>query len=96
MGKRKKTIGEAVVVGATLAGAALGAAAVLLSDKKNQKKIKKTVDEISSEAVELGKNVKKKMDEFVNPPVAKKNTKKTKPKSAEPTPTKVYTPKKKT
>ncbi len=100
MGKKKNTLGEAVVVGATLAGAALGAAAVMLSDKKNQKKIKKTVDDISSDAVELGKTVKKKVEEYVGTaskksekPKAKKST--TKSKTAGPTPTKVYTPRKK-
>lgn len=99
MGKKKKTIGEAVVVGATIAGAALGAAAVMLSDKKNQKKIKKTVDEISKEALELGKNVKKKVEEYVNTkpaksekPKSKKPVKKT--KAADPAPAKVYTKKK--
>lgn len=60
MKKKDKSLGDAVVVGSALAGAALGAAAVMLSDKKNQEKIKKTVDGISQEAVALGKNIKKK------------------------------------
>lgn len=100
MGKKKKTIGEAVVVGATLAGAALGAAAVMLSDKKNQKKIKKTVDDISSEAVELGKTVKKKVEQYINTASdeQKSKVKKATPKKtqkSESAPTKVYTPRKK-
>lgn len=100
MAKRKKTIGEAVVVGATLAGAALGAAAVMLSDKKNQKKIKKTVDDLSNEAVELGKTVKKKVEEYINtPPVKeekpKKNKSTSKAKSSDTKPAKVYTPRSK-
>lgn len=66
MKKKNKSFGEVIAVGSALAGAALGAAAVLLSDKKNQDKIKKTVDDISSEAVKIGKSVKKKVDEFSN------------------------------
>lgn len=62
--KKNKSFGERVAVGSALAGAALGAAAVVLSDKKNQQKIKKTIDEISHNAVEIGKNIKKKADEF--------------------------------
>lgn len=64
MNKKKNSLGDALVVGTALAGAALGAAAVMLSDKKNQEKIKKTVDGISDEAVKLGKNIKKKADEM--------------------------------
>jgi len=64
MGKNKKSFGEAVAVGSALAGAALGAAAVFLSDKKNQEKIKKTVDDVSEEAVKIGKTVKKKVEEM--------------------------------
>lgn len=101
MGKNKKTIGEAVVVGATLAGAALGAAAVMLSDKKNQKKIKKTVDDISNEAVKLSKTVKNKVEKYINTatdkstkPEPKKETP-NKGNKTEPVPTKVYTPRKK-
>lgn len=64
MKKKNKSFGEAVAVGSALAGAALGAAAVLLSDKKNQEKLRKTIDEFSHEAVVLGKSVKKKVNEF--------------------------------
>jgi len=64
MKKKNKSIGQAVAVGSALAGAALGAAAVILSDKKNQEKIKKTIDEISHDAVKMGKNIKRKADEF--------------------------------
>lgn len=99
MKKKNKTLGEALVVGSAIAGAALGAAAVFLSDKKNQDKIKKTVDEVSDEAVKIGKSVKKKVEELTNskPEIVKKATtvkkvvKKEVPKSAE----KVYTPKSK-
>lgn len=73
MAKKKRSIGEAVAVGSALAGAALGAAAVILSDKKNQKKIKKTIDGISHDAVVLGKNIKKRAVEFKT--TAKKNEK---------------------
>lgn len=64
--KKNKSIGEVVAVGSAIAGAALGAAAVMLSDEKNQKKIKKTIDGISQDAVALGKNIKKRADEFKN------------------------------
>lgn len=64
MKKKNKSFGEAVAVGSALAGAALGAAAVMFSDKKNQEKIKKTIDGISREAVVIGKNIKKKAAEF--------------------------------
>ena len=70
MKKKSRSFGGAVAGGAAIAGAALGAAAVILSDKKNQEKIKKTIDGISREAVVIGKNIKKKAEEF------KKNTKK--------------------
>ena len=76
MKKRKKSFGQAVAAGSALAGAALGAAAVILSDKKNQEKIKKTVDDISREAVVIGKKIKKKADEFT------KKNKKNKTKKA--------------
>lgn len=62
MGKKKKSFGEVAVGGAAIAGAALGAAAVFLSDKKNQQKIKKTVDTISDEAVKIGKSLKAKAE----------------------------------
>jgi ribulose kinase len=64
MKKKNKSLGEAVAVGSALVGAALGAAAVLLSDKKNQEKLKKTIDEFSEDAATLGKTVKKKVEEF--------------------------------
>jgi len=94
--KNKKSLGEAVAVGSALAGAALGAAAVLLSDKKNQEKIKKTIDEFSRDASKLGKTVKEKVEEFKKAskkeekkPVKKiKVVKKTAPKSTG----KIYTP----
>lgn len=72
---KNKTLGEAVVVGAAITGAAIGAAAVILSDKKNQKKIQKTVDEISHDAVKLGKNIKKRAEEFKKTVQDKKNAK---------------------
>ena len=72
MKKKNKSFGQAVAAGSALAGAALGAAAVILSDKKNQAKIKKTVDDISHEAIVIGKRIKKKADEFT------KNSKKKK------------------
>lgn len=62
MSKNKKTIGGVLAAGAALTGAALGAAAVMLSDKKNQAKIKNTIDEISHDAVELGKSIKNKAE----------------------------------
>lgn len=95
MNKKKSSIGEALVVGSAIAGAALGAAAVFLSDKKNQEKIKKTVDDVSDEAIKIGKNVKKKVDEIT------KNTKKEVKKEKKriiveaTTPSRVYAPKKK-
>lgn len=100
MQKKKKSFGEAIAVGSAIAGAALGAAAVLLSDKKNQDKIKKTVDELSDEAVKIGKNVKKRVEEFTNSPAkpAKEEVKKavkTVKKAVDTTPAKIYTPRKK-
>ncbi len=71
--KKNKTFGEAVAVGSALAGAALGAAAVMLSDKKNQAKIKKTVDGMSKDAMKMGKNIKNEAEKFM------KSTKKEKP-----------------
>jgi len=92
-------MGEAVAVGSAIAGAALGAAAVYLSDKKNQEKIKKTIDEVSDEAVKIGKNIRKKAEEYKI--ISKKDEKKVKKtvivarKSTKKTTTpKVYTPKK--
>lgn len=64
MKKKKKSFGEAVAVGSAIAGAALGAAAVYLSDKKNQEKLKKTIDEVTEETVKIGKSIKKKADEL--------------------------------
>lgn len=64
MKKNTKSFGGAVAAGSALAGAALGAAAVVLSDKKNQQKIKRTIDDISHDAVQLGKDIKKKADTF--------------------------------
>ncbi|MDO8269091.1 MAG: hypothetical protein Q7T54_00265 [Candidatus Levybacteria bacterium] len=100
MNKKNKSFGEAIAVGSALAGAALGAAAVLLSDKKNQDKIKKTVDDLSDEAVKIGKSVKKKVEEFTNTEAkpAKKEVKKAVKivkKAVDPTPAKIYTPRKK-
>ncbi len=93
--KNKKSLGEAVAVGSALAGAALGAAAVLLSDKKNQEKIKKTIDEFSRDASKLGKTVKKKVEEFKKTTKNERKAvkkikvvKKTAPKSSG----KIYTP----
>lgn len=77
--KKNKSFGQAVAAGSALAGAALGAAAVILSDKKNQAKIKKTVDDISHEAVVIGKKIKKKADEFNKKNKKKKNEKVVKP-----------------
>lgn len=95
MKKNKKSLGEAVAVGSALAGAALGAAAVLLSDKKNQEKIKKTIDEFSRDASKLGKTVKKKVEEFKKTTKNERKAvkkikvvKKTAPKSSG----KIYTP----
>ncbi|OIP57723.1 MAG: hypothetical protein COX79_00725 [Candidatus Levybacteria bacterium CG_4_10_14_0_2_um_filter_36_16] len=70
MRKKNKSLGGVIAAGSALAGAALGAAAVILSDKKNQEKIKKTVDDISREAVVIGKNIKKKAEEFTKTPVS--------------------------
>lgn len=101
MGKKKKqSVGEAVAVGSAIAGAALGAAAVYLSNKKNQEKIKKTIDEVSDEAVKIGMTVKKKVEEFAGSQgKAKKTTKASKPTTKKkPTTTSkknVYTPLKK-
>ena len=72
--KKNKSFGEAIAVGSALAGAALGAAAVMLSDKKNQAKIKKTVDGMSKDAMEMGKNIKKEAEKFMQS--AKKEEKK--------------------
>lgn len=97
--KNNKTLGEAIAVGSALAGAALGAAAVLLSDKKNQEKIKKTIDEFSDDAVALGKTVKKKVEQFKNATQKEeeKVVKKVKVVKKETTkaPNKIYTPLKK-
>lgn len=76
MKKKNRSFGGAVAAGSALAGAALGAAAVVLSDKKNQEKIKKTIDDISHDAVVMGKSLKKKAGELRN--AAQKNKKKTK------------------
>jgi len=100
MGKKKKqSVGEAVAVGSAIAGAALGAAAVYLSNKKNQDKIKKTIDEVSDEAVKIGKSVKKKVEEFAGTVTKEQKTKKTSKPAAKKTVAtsgkKVYTPLKK-
>ncbi len=100
MKKKNTSFGEAIAIGAALTGAALGAAAVVLSDKKNQAKIKKTVDDLSDEAVKIGKSVKSKVDEFATRSTSTGSTK-TAPKKAPvkkastPSSGKVYTPKKK-
>lgn len=72
MKKKNNSLGGVLAAGSALAGAALGAAAVMLSDKKNQEKIKKTIDDISHEAVVIGKNIKKKADEFTKATKKKK------------------------
>lgn len=82
MKKKNKSFGEALAVGSALAGAALGAAAVILSDKKNQEKIKKTVDDLSDEAVKIGKSVKSKVDEFAKKTSTKVTAKKAPAKKA--------------
>lgn len=64
MKKKKKSFGGIVAAGTALAGAALGVTAAILSSKKNQDKIKKTVDEVSHGAVVIGKNIKEKADKF--------------------------------
>jgi len=74
MGKKKKTFGEILAVGAALGGAALGAAAVALSNKKNQAKIKKTVDEVSQDAVKFGKSLKQKAESFQKTKIVGKKT----------------------
>lgn len=97
MSKKKKSLGDAVVVGSALAGAALGAAAVILSDKKNQEKIKKTVDEISNEAIIIGKKIKDKAEEFTKSSQKKAKSTPVKAKVKKATKvTKIYTPLKKT
>lgn len=75
MKKKTKSFGGAVAAGSALAGAALGAAAVVLSDKKNQAKIKKTIDDVSHEAIVMGKKLKKKAEELKA--ATQKNKKKT-------------------
>lgn len=106
MKKKNTSFGEAIAIGAALTGAALGAAAVMLSDKKNQEKIKKTVDDLSDEAVKIGKSVKSKVDEFAKTrstssgqakaPAKKAPVKKSPAKKAATPPSgKIYTPKKK-
>ena len=100
MGKKKnQSVGDAVAVGTAIAGAALGAAAIYLSNKKNQEKIKKTIDEVSDEAVKIGRTVKKKVEEFAGSKEKVKKTPKSS-KTAKNKPTasakkKVYTPLKK-
>ena len=74
MKKKNTSFGGAVAAGTALAGAALGAAAVMFSDKKNQEKIKKTIDELTNEAVVIGKNIKKKADEFAKTKENKEET----------------------
>ena len=78
MKKKNTSFGGAVAAGTALAGAALGAAAVMFSDKKNQEKIKKTIDELTNEAVVIGKNIKKKADEFTKTKENKEEIKKVK------------------
>lgn len=97
MKNKNKSFEKAVAVGSALAGAALGAAAIILSDKKNQEKIKKTIGEISHDAVEIGKNMKKKTDEFTkNTNKSKKKTEKTVKRVVKKTVVKKSTPRTKT
>jgi broad specificity polyphosphatase/5'/3'-nucleotidase SurE len=56
---RKHVLGT---VAAGLAGAAMGAAAVALSDKNNQKKLKKMLHNTQKTAVELKQKAKQKVD----------------------------------
>jgi len=95
MKKKNKSLGEAIAIGSAIAGAALGAAAVLLSDKKNQDKIKKTIDNVSKEASEIRINVKRKIDEITNNKKAEKIkvVKKAVKKPLSKPSGKVYTPK---
>lgn len=101
MAKKKNSFGDIAAVGSALVGAALGAAAVLLTDKKNQEKLKKTVDEVTSESVKIGKSIKKRAEELTKDTI--KNTKATKKPAKKikvvakkkAAPKKVYTPLKK-
>lgn len=96
MKKKKQSIGQAIALGSAAAGAVLGAAAVLLSDKKNQEKIKKVVDEISSEAVKFGKSVKNKTQEYTkSTEKEEKKAEKVVGKAVKNATPKVYTPRKK-
>lgn len=70
--KKVTTFAEVVAAGAAITGAALGAAAVALSDKKNQQKVKKVINNISDQASEFGKSLKKKVDEYTNKNDSKK------------------------
>jgi len=87
MKKKNKSFGGVVAAGTALAGAALGAAAVMFSDKKNQEKIKKTVNEVSCDAVKIGKTLKQKAEDFTKKTIksekktAKKIVKKSTPAS---------------
>lgn len=63
----KRNAGKAaMIVGSTLAGVVIGSTAVLLSDKKNQEKFKKTLSEVSKKASSLGKTISKKADEYTD------------------------------
>jgi CRISPR/Cas system-associated protein Cas5 (RAMP superfamily) len=84
--KKNNKIAEVVVAGTAITGAALGAAAVLLSDKKNQQKIKKTIINATDKAVVIGKSIKNKVEKhnsrISKKRVTRKAVRKTKPKKA--------------
>lgn len=64
--KKNNKFAEVVVAGTAITGAALGAAAVLLSDKKNQQRIKETITQVTNQATSLGKSIKETVDKYRN------------------------------
>lgn len=62
--KKDSTIAALAVAGAAVAGSLLGAAGAFLSNKNNQDKVKKALNDFSKEASKTGQTIKKKVDEI--------------------------------
>lgn len=74
--KKDSTIAALAVAGAAVAGSLLGAAGTFLSNKNNQDKVKKALNDFSKEASKTGKTIKKKVDEITVKASSKPQTKK--------------------
>lgn len=62
--KKSRSNALGVALGSVVAGAAIGVAATMLYDKRNQQKIKRVIGDVSQKASKISQQVRKKMDEY--------------------------------